>query len=83
MIELDITFESDPWEKALQTAKDSISAANLLALLEDASEEDAEDAMDILAQRHVAIDLKTLPKTPVAGAMAVRLQQEEQMASNF
>ena len=82
MIELDITFESHPWEKVLEGAKDSISAVNLLALLEDASEEDAEDAMDMLAQRHVAIDLRTLPKTPAAGAMAVRLQQEEQMAKS-
>ena len=80
MNELDITFEPRPWERVLEGAKDSICAAELLTLLEGETEEDAEDAMDLLARKHISIDLATLPKTPAAGSMAIRLQQEEQMA---
>lgn len=79
MNELDITFSRRPWEGVLEEAEDSISALELLTLLEGEAEEDAEDAMDMLAQRHVAIDIKTLPKVPAAGALAARLRQEEQM----
>ncbi len=82
MNEFDITFEPHPWERVLEGIKDSICAAELLTLLEGETEEDAEDAMDMLAQKHISIDLTSLPKAPAAGSVAVRLQQEEQMAAS-
>ena len=72
-------FEQRPWEEELLSVIDSISAARLLTLLEGETEESAEDAMDMLAQKQVSIDLDTLPKVPVSGDLAVRLRAEEQM----
>ena len=72
-------FEQRPWEEELLSVTDSISAARLLTLLEGETEESAEDAMDMLAQKQVSIDLDTLPKVPVSGDLAVRLRAEEQM----
>ena len=72
-------FEQRPWEEDLLSVTDSISAARLLTLLEGETEESAEDAMDMLAQKQVSIDLDTLPKAPASGDLAVRLRAEEQM----
>lgn len=72
-------FEQRPWEEELSLVADSISAARLLTILEGETEEDAEDAMDMLAQKQVSIDLDTLPRVPASGDMAVRLRAEEQM----
>lgn len=72
-------FEQRPWEAELSLVTDSISAVRLLTLLEGETEEGAEDALDMLAQKQVSIDLDTLPKVPASGDLALRLRAEEQM----
>ena len=82
MNNLDITFESAPWEGVLDTAEDSVSAARLLAALEDAGESEFEEAMLTLEDRGILPDISDLPKPVVSGETAVRLRWEEQLVSN-
>lgn len=82
MNELDITFFQRPWEAELEKAEGSICAAHLLTLLEGEAEADVEEALELLAQRRVAIDVGKLPKAPASGVMADRLRREEQMVKS-
>ena len=79
-MELDIVFEERPWERALHEAEPGsrICAAQLLTLLEDASQEQAEEALLLLAKKHITLDINALPIAPGTGAAALRLRQEQQ-----
>lgn len=81
MMDLDITFEDAPWESALDAVQTgaTVCAAELLTLLEEATEEQTQDALQMLRERHVTLDTGNLPKLPVSGATAVRLRQEQQL----
>ena len=79
MNNLDFTFESSAWEEYIDGAGTSVSAAQLLTLLEGESEQDFEDCMLLLEQRGIALDVSDLPR-PTGGEAAVRLRKEEQLA---
>ena len=79
MNNLDFTFESSAWEEYIDGAGTSVSAAQLLTLLEGESEQDFEDCMLLLEHRGIALDVSDLPR-PTGGEAAARLRREEQLA---
>lgn len=82
MSELDITFEETAWEQAIEAAPygSTLSATQLLTLLEDASEEQVEEALRLLRQKQITLDVCDIPVLPSVGEGAVRLRQEQQLA---
>ncbi|MGM9549376.1 MAG: sigma-70 domain-containing protein [Faecousia sp.] len=81
MNDLDFSFEDSPWEALLRTkrAGDTVSAANLLAMLEGEDEQAVEDAMQVLEDGCVDLDISGLPKAVLSGEAALRLRQETQL----
>lgn len=81
MNDLDFTFEQSPWEAFLMTRQmgDTISAANLLAMLEAEEEQAVEDALQDLETGCMVLDISGLPKTAGAGEAAVRLRREAEL----
>ena len=82
MNDLTFSFEQSPWEAFLMTKGmgDTISAANMLAMLEGEDEQQVEDALQDLETACMNLDISGLPKIGAAGEAAVRLRQEMQMA---
>lgn len=80
MNELDFSFEQSPWEAFLMTKGmgDTISAANLLAMLEGEEEQAFEDALADLETACMVLDISDLPRPGAVGEAAVRLRQEMQ-----
>ncbi len=76
-------FEQPLWERALDGLQpgDSVSAVQLLTLLEGEDEYALEDALQMLEDGGAALDITTLPKAPGTGEAALRLRQEEQLAN--
>lgn len=82
MNELEITFEDAPWQAVvdeLQTG-DTVCGAKLLTLLEDADEEQVQEALEALAEKQITLDIQALPKMPANSAAAVRLRREQLLA---
>lgn len=81
MNDLDFSFEDSPWEAFLRTkrAGDTVSAANLLTMLEGESEQAVEDALQALEDGGMKLDVFDLPGTVGFGEAALRLRQEAQM----
>lgn len=81
MNDLEFTFEKSAWETAIEALQpgESLSAAQFLTWLESADETEAENALDMLAQRHITLDARGLPKFSSAGTTAQRLQLEERL----
>ena len=79
MNELEFAFAPRPWESVLQdmTPGSSISAAHLLTLLE--GEDDGEEAVQMLNDMHITLDISTLPKAAYTGPAALRLRTEQQL----
>ena len=80
MNDLEFTFEQSPWEAFLRTKGmgDTISAANLLAMLEGEEEQVVEDAIADLETGCMILDISDLPRPGAIGEAAVRLRQEMQ-----
>ncbi len=74
----DFQFEQSPWEAYLNSCKQgsSISAWNLISMLEGEDDTAVEDAFSILAARQLTLDLSTLPQPEPGSRMAHRLKQE-------
>ena len=81
---MDFTFEITPWEQALEALHpgDKMDAWELLTLLEEAEEDMALEALDILEQKGVALSIQNLPNLPAGGNMALRLRQEAQLVTS-
>lgn len=81
MNDLDFSFEDSPWEAFLATKQsgDTVSAANLLTLLEGEEEQAVEDALLDLENRCIGLDISGLPKAGGTGEAALRLRQEMQL----
>ena len=81
---MEFTFEASAWDSALSVLKkgDVLSAVRCLALLEDMSEDEAEEALQELEERGITLDVSDLPKDSGSGETAVRLRQEQQWAEN-
>ena len=83
MSDLEFSCEPTPWERALETLTpgQAMSAAAILTLLEDASDEEVEDSFRDLLDRGISIDLSDVPGTGDGGQAAVRLRRERQLAA--
>lgn len=81
MNEFDFSFEQSPWEAFLRTKQmgDTISAANLLAMLEDQDEQAVEDALNDLETGCINLSIAELPRPGAIGEAALRLRQEMQL----
>lgn len=77
----DFTFEAAPWELMLEELEDGsiLDAARLLAALEGAGDEETEDVMMELEERHITLDIQNLPKPAGNGQAAVRLRREAEL----
>lgn len=75
-------FEQSPWEAYLNTCRHgtSVSAWQLLSLLENEDDDAAEDAFALMEQRELTLDMSTLPSPEAEGQTAQRLRQEAQYA---
>lgn len=78
---MEFTFEESPWELALNALRpgDSISAVRCLALLEDMSEEETDEALLALEERGIALDVSNLPTDSGSAETALRLRRERQL----
>ena len=81
MNDLDFSFEDSPWEAFLRTkrAGDTVSAANLLTMLEEENEQVVEDALQALEDGGLNLNVFDLPKASGSGEAALRLRQEAQL----
>ena len=78
---MDITFEDAPWQRELEAlgCDSTLGAGHFLTLLEGQTEEDFEEALQYLNDRHIMPDLSDLPKPALEGPAALRLRREEQL----
>lgn len=81
---MEFTFEEAPWEQLINSLEPgtTLPAMKLLPVLEEADEDAVQDALDALEQKGIALDVSDLPLDPGSGEMAVRLRQEQQLASS-
>ena len=80
---MEFTFEDTAWEQELQELEEGavFSAARLLTLLEDESDDALEDAFTLLQSKNVQLDLQALPVGTAQGQAATRLRQEQQLVA--
>lgn len=83
MTELEFCFDPQPWEQALADMKSgtSISAAELMNLLDAEDELAVEEALGALEERGIGLDISDLPPAELSGNTALRLKQEAQLAT--
>lgn len=81
---MEFTFEQSPWEQLVDTLKpgDTLYATQCFQLLEGLSEEEAEEALLLLEEKLVTLDISELPRIGGTGAAATRLQQEQKLAES-
>lgn len=81
MNDLEFSFEPDPWEvfRMSLTMGDTVSASQILTLLEGEEAQALEDALQELETACVQLDVSDLPKSNGTGDAAVRLKQETQL----
>ena len=82
MNDLEFTFEQTPWEAFLMTKGmgDTVSAVTVLSLLEEADEQQVEDALNDLETGSMHLDISGLPKLNGTGEAALRLRREVELA---
>lgn len=83
MSEMDFSFDVSPWERFLMTKQmgDTVSAVQMLTLLEEESEQAMEAALEDLETACMMLDVSELPKSS-SGEAALRLRQEIQLVEN-
>lgn len=71
-------FDQSPWEAYLNSCRSgtSVSAWNLISMLENEDDEAVEDAFALLEDRQLELDVSTLPSLEAGGQTAQRLKQE-------
>lgn len=79
---IDVTFEESAWETVLSGlgAGGRLGAAHFLAMMERESEEAMEDALILLDQKDILLDIAELPHSSGSGETALRLRLEQQLA---
>lgn len=79
---MEFTFEESAWEQTLRGLRTGgcVSAAQFLALMEQEPEEALEDALQLLEDRDILLDISDLPAVTASGDTAVRLRREAQWA---
>lgn len=83
MIDLEFSFEELPWEQYLaeKSPRETVSAGELLTLLEGEGEQTVEEALDAVEQKGLCLDVGDLPRTLGFGETAQRLAWEKELAS--
>jgi len=78
---IEVTFDESAWEQMLKSLQpgDTLSGAKTLLLMEEMSDEEAEEALLMLAEQKIALDISDLPPDTGSGEAALRLRQEQQM----
>lgn len=81
---MEFTFEESAWEQTLKDLYpgDTVSAAKALILMEEMSDEEAEEALLALEEQGITLDIADLPLDNGNGEAALRLRQEQQMAKS-
>ena len=81
MNDLEFSFEPGPWEtfRMSLTMGDTVSASQILTLLEGEEAQVLEDALGELETACVKLDISDLPRISGTGDTAVRLKQEAQL----
>ena len=81
---MEFTFEESAWEQALKALRpgDVLSAAKALVLMEEMSDDEAEEALLTLEEQGIALDITDLPMDSGSGEAALRLHQEQQMVKS-
>ena len=81
MNDLEYSFEPDPWDvfRMSLTLGDTVSASQILTLLEGEEAQALEDALGELETACVKLDISDLPKSSGTGDTALRLKQEAQL----
>lgn len=84
MNELDFSFGDSPWEQLLSSRHpgESVSAAHLLALLEEEEEQAVEDAFQDLESMEIRLDVSDLPRVKAAGEATARLLREMELSKD-
>ena len=84
MNELDFSFGDSPWEQLLSSRQpgESVSAAHLLALLEEEEEQAVEDAFQDLEYMEIGLDVSDLPRVKAAGEATARLLREIELSKD-
>ncbi len=75
---IDISFDNAPWETELNAlgVGETLSAAHFLTLMESEDELSMENALSILDEKEILLDISDLPKLSLSGPGALRLRQE-------
>lgn len=81
MNQWDYSFEPSAWETVLDgiPAGGKLSAVRFLTLMEPESEEVVSEALQLLQDRDIILDVSELPKSFGTGEVAVRLRREAQL----
>lgn len=81
MNQWDFSFEISPWETVLRGLPfgGTFSAARFLALMESEPEETVEEALQLLEERDVLLEIGELPASYGTGETALRLRREAQL----
>ena len=81
MMQLDFTFDNAPWEEALSALcpGDTVSAVELLTLLEGETEDTLQNVLLELEARSIALDISALPRGFATGEAALRLRREAEL----
>lgn len=81
MNQWDFSFEISPWETVLRDLPSggTFSAARFLALMESEPEETVEEALQLLEERDVLLEIGELPTSYGTGETALRLRREAQL----
>lgn len=76
----DFEFDESPWEAFLGSCKNgsSISAWNLLSMLEEEDDEAVEEAFELIRDKQLVLDISSLPKIEYTGQASLRLKQEKE-----
>lgn len=81
MNQWDFSFEPSPWESIMggMSAGSCFSAASFLTMMESECEEAVEEALSLLEERDILLDITDLPTDFGSGETAVRLRREVQL----
>ena len=84
MNQWEFSFESSPFEDVLNTLipGSQFSATRFLTLMEQETEESMEEALQILQEKKILLDISDLPAFQVSGEMALRLKREAQLVQD-
>ena len=80
---MEFEFEQMPWEQQLEQIPDggSVDATQLLAMTEQASEEQLEETLCLLRERHISLVISEFPNMNGDGEAATRLRMEQKLVT--